>query len=651
MRKYILKNKWLVLAYLIMSLVSSGITVYLAMILRDIIDVAIDLEIERFYSLLVTSAIFFVLVGAVNYITEVLYHWLINKTTRNVREDVFAGIMKQDVGQFKTVNSADYISALTNDVDLLEDNYFSSIAEVIELIMLLIIATGFMIYLSSTVTAGLLATSIVLIGAQALFGVPLRKRQTWLSKSLSSLTIKIKDIFSGVEVIKSYQMNKHANKSFQKKNDEVFKANFSLSHLLTVAGSIATVIGLFLQIGVVLFSAYLIIQGHLTPGDMIGLIVISGQITESVEELGQTIPMITGSREIVGRLESLIMRKSKDRGTQVATFNHWIRVEKLEFTYEEVAVLKGVDFTFAKNKKYALVGKSGCGKTTFAKVLVGHLLDYRGKVLYDQVELRELSEESFGRLASLVHQNDYMFDEDIEQNICLHKNYSGKELQAAIYDSGVSLFLDGKCSLQTKVGENGANLSGGQCQRIGIARALIQNKPLLILDEGTSAVDRQTGMDIEKRLLAREDLTLITISHALDEEMLRQYDEIVYMEEGRIVESGSFADLMNMRGKFSQFMMPVSKDEESDQNGWELNGELSWYNSLNLAIGGVNQSVKELDEKFNRYIFRNPVFVEQDHRVTEFDDKLDEYLYQNTVKVNDQISEDIVLQVKSIYFS
>jgi ABC-type multidrug transport system fused ATPase/permease subunit len=103
----------------------------------------------------------------------------------------------------------------------------------------------------------------------------------------------------------------------------------------------------------------------------------------------------------------------------------------------------------------------------------------------------------------------------------------------------VDLFLDTEKTLDFAVGENGSNLSGGQRQRIAVARGLIQNKPLLILDEGTSAIDRQTGTDIENRLLKREDLTLITITHSLDENLLGKYDIIISMKDGKIVERGA----------------------------------------------------------------------------------------------------------------
>ena len=681
MIKYILNNKWLVLPYLTMSLISSGMTVYLSLILRDIIDVAIDLEMDRFYSLLMTSAIFFILFGIVNYITDILYTWLINKTIRNVREDVFTGIMKQDVGQFKTVNSADYISALTNDVDLLEDNYFSAIAGAVELVMLIIIATGFMIYLSFIVTISLLATSIILIGAQSLFGVPLKKRQKQLSESLSAFTVKIKDIFSGFEVIRSYQMYDYAKKRFRESNDEVIRSSFSLLHLSTISGAIATVVGLFLQVGVVFFSAYLIIQGRLTPGDMIGLLIISSQITNSVEALGQAIPAITGSKEVRQRVLGLLMRDSGYKGTQVATFNSEITVEKLKFTYpeQETSVLKGVDFIFEKGRKYTLVGKSGSGKTTLAKVLAGHLCDYYGNILYDQVELKELSDESFGKLPAMVHQNVYMFDEDIEQNICLHKEYSEENLHAAIYDSGVSLFLNENRSLQTMVGENGANLSGGQRQRIAVARALIQNKPLLILDEGTSAVDKQTATDIEKRLLERVDLTLLTITHNLDEEMLRQYDKIIYMEDGGIVESGSFDHLISLNDKFSQYMYPKSVFTEEDhhlpsmtnlpiiqnqpstlnsafdnsiielnQSMEKLRGKLSQQTFPDSAFDTLQQNMKELNSKFSRYLFQNSVLEQMNQNIRELNAKIDQ---PTSFEDHEQSSEEEVLMAKSIYFS
>ena len=150
-------------------------------------------------------------------------------------------------------------------------------------------------------------------------------------------------------------------------------------------------------------------------------------------------------------------------------------------------------------------------------------------------------------LSSVIHQNIYLFDETIYDNICLHQEYSKERVEQAVEESGLTGFLselpDG---LGYQAGENGADLSGGQRQRIAVARALIRHKPLLILDEGTSAVDRKTAYDIESRLLKKEDLTLITVTHHLNKELLEQYDEIIYMEDGRIKEKGNFEKLFHI---------------------------------------------------------------------------------------------------------
>jgi len=157
-------------------------------------------------------------------------------------------------------------------------------------------------------------------------------------------------------------------------------------------------------------------------------------------------------------------------------------------------------------------------------------------------------------LSSIIHQNVYMFDESILDNICLHEDYSKEELQSALSDSGLLHFIEQVPNgLEYHVGENGNNLSGGQKQRIAVARALIRKKPLLILDEGTSAIDMQTAYDIESRLLEISDLTLLTITHNMSKDILELYDEIIFMADGKIIEHGTFETLIDKHAAFYDF--------------------------------------------------------------------------------------------------
>ena len=210
--------------------------------------------------------------------------------------------------------------------------------------------------------------------------------------------------------------------------------------------------------------------------------------------------------------------------------------------------------TIERGKKYVLVGKSGCGKSTLIKLLSGCYSTYRGEILYDNTELHRTDPDTVAQLSSTIHQNIYMFDESIYDNICLHEDYPGEMIKKATDESGLTEFLSGLPEgLQYQVGENGSNLSGGQKQRIAVARALIRSKPILILDEGTSAIDRQTAYDIENRLLKLQDLTLITVTHHLDEDLLKKYDKILYMENGCIKEEGAFESLISVPSRFAAY--------------------------------------------------------------------------------------------------
>ena len=151
-----------------------------------------------------------------------------------------------------------------------------------------------------------------------------------------------------------------------------------------------------------------------------------------------------------------------------------------------------------------------------------------------------------------------MFHKSIKDNITLSKDFKTEELENSLSLSGVKKFLPLlDKGLDTSVGENGSNISGGQKQRIAIARAMIRETPILILDEGTSALDLKTASDIEQVLLSQENLTVITITHKLDEAMLNKYDKILFMKDGKITESGDFSTINNLNGDFTKLLNSI----------------------------------------------------------------------------------------------
>lgn len=302
-------------------------------------------------------------------------------------------------------------------------------------------------------------------------------------------------------------------------------------------------------------SAYLIITGRITAGALVGLVQTAGTIVVPIQVLAQNIPKIKGAKPIIDRLNGFSAYHDRTfTGVATPTLNTGIAVRDLYFGYAEgQETIKGVNCFFKKGKKYAVIGKSGCGKTTLINLLTGYYAGFKGEILYDGMDMHQLDIEKLNEMSSVIHQNVYMFDESIRDNICLHKKVEAARLQMALQMSGVELFLGEDKTLDTPVGENGNNLSGGQRQRVAVARALVQEKSILILDEGTSAVDMQTAYEIENQLLKISDLTLITITHSLNPELLKAYDKILFMEDGIILEADSFEKLIDAKAAFYDF--------------------------------------------------------------------------------------------------
>lgn len=555
MKKYIKNNKGILLATIVFGAIVSIGSTFIALILKEVIDVALAGDMNRFFTLVAQTAIYIAAFGLCYWFYSKFSKKFIVKIATQMRNDAFGGIFKKNISDFKSTNSADYLSALTNDVKNVEDNYLNPLLLCLQNIIMFIASFIVMLYLSPLVTLCLFVATFLMIIIPSLFNSSIQKKQEDFSKKQSHLTIAIKDFLSGFEVIRSYKMNEHTIYAFGENNNTVYRSKYSLDRTLATVEALSAVLGIAVQCSVLFVSAYLIITGKISAGALVGLVQVSGTIVMPIQVLSQNIPKIKGSKPIIERLNSFRdYNDSTFTGTVPPTFNSDIAIRNLHFGYaEDDATINGVDFAFEKGKKYAIIGKSGCGKTTLINLLTGYYAGFKGEILYDGIDMRKLNIGKLNEMSSVIHQNVYMFDESIKDNICLHKETKNEDLQKALNMSGVAMFLGDEKTLDTLVGENGNNLSGGQRQRVAVARALVQGKSLLILDEGTSAVDMQTAYDIENQLLKINDLTLITITHSLNAELLTGYDGIIFMEDGKILEANSFENLLQSKKAFYDF--------------------------------------------------------------------------------------------------
>lgn len=535
MKKYLKTNVGPIILAVLLGLLYSGLNVYVAIILQKVIDAAELKNIEDFIKLTIAALIYILVLTILQYLYLMFTKYLISRIIKAMRQDVFEGIFNKNYIEYSKVNSGDYISALTNDIKIIEENFIIPLIGLIQNTFIFLFTTYLLIRLSVIVTISLSICLILMFIIPQIAGRILQKRQQRFSEQMANFTLKIKDLFNGYEVIKSFNIYELMSKQFKIENDKTIKIKLEKDRAFSLNESLSYLLSFVSQFAVLFVAAYLIIMGKITMGVLVALVQLSSNFVNPVSEIMNCFAEIRSVDSIIARLNKLATLKNQYNGKPVPIFDKKLELKNVSFSYDQNSekVLKDVNFVFQKNKKYAILGESGCGKSTLIKLVTGYFADYDGEILFDGVELRNLDISSIGKIVSVVQQNVFLFDDDIYENICLYQNYSEELINKSIKTSGVDLFLqDQKEGIRTKVGESAKNLSGGQKQRIGVARALITQPQILIFDEGTASLDLKTAHDIEERLLDLEDLTMITITHNVNSDLLERYDQILMIKNG-----------------------------------------------------------------------------------------------------------------------
>lgn len=559
MKKSLKHHRSLLALSLLLGIIFAVVTVLSAKILQEVIDAALTSELTEFWQILIFTLIFFAFTSLLTYFYGRINTKIINLVLADYRLAVYQGTMAQNYQDFHKNNSGEYLSALTNDLKLVEEHYLKALFATIQYSFILIATIIMLISLSVKVTIALFLSVSLMFIIPSLLGKNLQTKQAEVSSRLEKFTKQSKDIFAGFEVIKSFNAFTPFNQIFKQANNRVKDSKLAADNLLVLNESASNMLGTLCQFVVVFTSAYLIIQGELTAGTSIALIQLSGSFIMPIITILTNLPKIKGITPIIEKLDRYTQPSENLNKKLPFSFNTAIEAKQLSFGYEEQKnILQQIDLKIEKGKKYVFAGKSGCGKSTLAQLLSGYYQNYHGQLLMDGKDYQKYDIQATGNLISNIHQNVYMFDDSLINNVTLYGTYSAAELKQALKKSGVSNFST-SLETHTTIGENGNRLSGGQKQRVAIARAMIRNTPILILDEGTSALDKQTAYEIEEQLL-QTDLTLITITHNLDPQLLTKYDEIIYLEQGKIHEQGSFPQLMNNNHTFAQFYKGLAEN-------------------------------------------------------------------------------------------
>ena len=476
----------------------------------------------------------------------------IEKAMRQYKDFAFQKLTEKSVSSFRRESAATYLSALTNDAGSVEADYLAQQLEVITKAVTFAGALVMMLWYSPLMTAIAAGLTVLPLIASILTGGKLQAAERRVSNRNRDFTAALTDFLGGFSVVKTFKAEKEIVRLFAQSNRTLEGEKYARRRLKTLVGMIGAVTGIVAQLGVFLAGVYLALTGGgLTAGAVILFVNLMNFMIEPVAQLPGLLASRRAALGLVGKLaEALEDDAEAGGGTERAELRKDIRLENVSFSYDgEKEILHQLSATFEAGKAYAVVGASGSGKSTLLNLLTTAGAEYQGEILFDGTDLRRIAPESLYELTSVIQQNVFVFDASIRDNVAMFREFSEDELNDAIGRAHLSGLLAER-GRDYRCGENGKRLSGGEKQRISIARSLLKRASLLLADEATAALDAETARQVTSDLLDLNGVTRIVVTHTLNEALLRRYDGILVMKNGRIEESGRFEELMEKKGYF-----------------------------------------------------------------------------------------------------
>ena len=551
--QYTLKYKYQFLCRIITISLVALASICFDFLMGFIVDIFASGDSSKFTTITVASINLIVIMFLTEYIDGLVMSSYIKNTVNYLRTDIFSKVINKDIKDFSLDNSGKYISILYNDIKIIEDSFFNNLFQVISCIISFTISLVVLFSISPSIVIFISIFGVLGFIIPNALSKKLVVQKNEYSENLQQVTSITKDLFSGFEVIKGFNISKKINEIFSNASNNVETSKKKYSVLEAIIRGFSLSFSVTIYLGVLLLGGYLMYKQSITVGTAIIIIQLSTHIVGPVKLSISLINQIRSVSLIADKIET-ILEDTKDsfENTNLNNFVDSIEIKNLDFSYnEERKALDNINLSIDKNKKYAIVGESGSGKSTLIKLLMRYYNDYEGSILLDNNDLKNIYSSDLYKNMSMIQQNVFMFDDSIKENIRLYSNHTDDDIINACERSGLTKLIDKLPEgINSLVGENGNKLSGGEKQRIAIARALINNTQILILDESTSALDNETAYNLEHSLLNLDDLTLITVTHKLIKGILINYDEIIVMKNGKIIEKGSFNDLLNQKGYF-----------------------------------------------------------------------------------------------------
>jgi ATP-binding cassette, subfamily B, bacterial MsbA len=545
-RPYRGRMAWAVCGMLVYAAGSAG----LAWLIKPILDQTLRNQ-ERLTFTAWALVIMYLVKGAGSYVSSYLMAGVGQRVVMDLRNELYRHMLGQSAGFFAQRTTGQLLSRINNDVAQVQQAVAETAGDLARESLALVGFAALMFWYDAWLAIFCLISAPIVVYPLVRLGQRVRRTTRRSQEALENMSHISAEAFTGHRIVKAFGTEKKESDKFARAAYHFFRTNMKVTAALSTLPPLMEILGGFAMAGAVWYGSREIAAGELTLGEFLSFIAAMFLMYGPAKKLSRVNAnlqqAIAASERIFEMLDIHTEVKEKPRAKALPPFSGEIEFRDVTFGYDEglTGILRGVSFTVHAGQMIAVVGRSGAGKTTLVNLLPRFYDVTSGALLIDGVDVRDVTLASLRNQIGFVTQETVLFDDTVSNNIAYGVvGASQVQIEAAARAANAHEFILGlQKGYGTVIGERGQRISGGQRQRLAIARAILKNAPILVLDEATSALDSEAELLVQEALAnLMQNRTSIVIAHRLS--TIRRADAIIVLERGRVVEVGRHDELL-----------------------------------------------------------------------------------------------------------
>jgi ATP-binding cassette subfamily B protein len=543
-------------------LLVNALGIYIPLLIRDGIDRLSNSSLtnQQLFSSILLIFVLVSIMWGIRMLSRISIFGVGRQVEFELKQRIFQHLLTLEPAYFANNTIGDLMNRATSDVDSIRRLVGFAILSIINTIFAYGLTLPVMLAIDVPISLWTVSVYPLMLLVVQLFSGQIRDRQLEVQERLSDLSELVQEDLSGIALIKIYAQEEQERLAFRRKNQLLFKANLGLARIRTILFPLVEAMSYLSLLVLLWIGTGAIERGQISVGDLIALIIYIERLVFPTALLGFTITTYQRGEVSIDRVEAILTNKPKiqDAGDAIILplkdVRGEIKVDRLTYTYPNATKpsLDNITFTIKAGETIAIVGTIGAGKSTLANA-IPRLLDISsGQIYLDSYDITQINLQDLRRAVACVPQESFLFSTSIENNIRYGEPTS---LRSQVENVAKTAQIEPEIlnfpkKYETIVGERGITLSGGQRQRTSLARALLIDAPILILDDALSSVDNQTATAILNNLSDERGKTVIFITHQLS--AAATADRILVMDDGKMIQVGTHAELVRQTGLYQQ---------------------------------------------------------------------------------------------------